>query len=111
MELPTIEEYEEVKRQILESDGELTKKELYKKMEEKIKPLEEYRRYYLAAVPIFHEYDLKEAIQEIYYHRVCLQCRLNLCNCGKGDWVIDWNVAKEVFGLSLTNHSQAGVKV
>jgi len=45
--------------------------------------------------------DVKKSIKEILFHKKCLNCKLNICNCGKEEWVVDVDVIKEEFGDKL----------
>lgn len=45
--------------------------------------------------------DVKESFKEILFHKKCMDCKLNICNCGKENWVVDINVIKEEAGPKL----------
>lgn len=45
--------------------------------------------------------DIKNSIKEILFHKKCLNCKLNICSCGRQDWVVDVNVIKEEVGEEL----------
>ncbi|GAG80534.1 unnamed protein product [marine sediment metagenome] len=49
----------------------------------------------------YWEEDVKEAVKEIFFHKKCLNCKLNICSCGKEEWVVDINVIKEEMGKDL----------
>lgn len=50
---------------------------------------------------------VKESIKEILFHKRCLDCKLNICNCGKYNWVVDINVIKEEVGEKLLDSEES----